>query len=504
MKKILCLALAMIMALSMMSFASAEEPMTITVMLPDFYTDYDFQKDDNPVLKFIEEQTGVKLEITWVANSSYGDLVSTTMADKPENQPMVMVLTGPRDTATLDNARAGAFWDLTDYIPQYENLAAGNQVVYDNISVDGRIYGIYRSRPMARAGVYYRKDIAAAMGIEKTPETIEDLTELAMALAKYSSDTYALNMCKYVAGTIGVITTMMGAPNEWGVDENGNVYPAHQDPHFLEGLNWLRDLYAAGGINPDFMIIESGDWDKQERTEKCFMRFDCMDNGYRMQEWFQNNLPEKVTDENGNFYDIIALVPTLTNAQGEMRMWPQNAGFAGEIVVTKAVKDEETLKKVLSFLDWCCSPLGYNTLNYGLDGVTYWVREDGYRYTKPTDDADVTTQINSIQHSLNQLGMFNSGEDLTVTATTPLRTQYAEINKNYEQYCIGNPCFALESEANNMFGSMLKQTLEDAHVQYIAGKISLEELQAVWQQWLDDGGAMIIEEYNEAYHAAFN
>ena len=505
MKKFLSLVLAVIMVMSMMSFAAAEEPLTITVMLPDFYTDTDFQKDDNPVLQYIEQQTGVKLEINWVANSAYGELTSTTMSDKPDDQPMVMVIQGARDAATLDNARAGAFWDLTPYLDQYPNLAAGNDTVYNNISIDGKVYGIYRARPMARAGVYYRTDIAAKMGITEEPKTMEDLTKLAMALAEYKNeegtDTYALNMCKYVAGTIGVITTMFGAPNEWGVDENGDVYPAFQDPHYLEGLNWLRDLYAAGGINPDFMILESGEWDNQERTEKCFMRFDCLDNGYRMQEWFQNNLPEKVTNENGEFVDIWALVPTVENAQGELRMWPQNAGFNGEIVVTRAVKDEATLQKILSFLDWCCSPDGYNTLNYGLDQVTYWVREDGYRYTKPTDDVDMSAQVNAIQHSLNQLGMFNSGEDLTVTATTALRTEYAAVNKECEVYCIGNPCYALESETNQMFGSVLAQNLEDAHVQYIAGKKSLEELQAAWQEWSEQGGAEIIKEYNAAYHA---
>ena len=50
--------------------------------------------------------------------------------------------------------------------------------------------------------------------------------------------------------------------------------------------------------------------------------------------------------------------------------------------------------------------------------------------------------------------------------------------------------------------STLSTMLEDAHVQYIAGIINEDELRAVWQAWSDEGGALMTQEYNEAYHAA--
>lgn len=494
MKKLLSMLLALVMLMSMMSFASAEEPLTVTVMLPDFYTDVDFVVEDNPVLAKIEEATGIKLDIQWIANSAYPDQTSYTLAD-PANLPMVMVLQGARDPIVVNSARQGAFWDITDMLPDYPNLK-GSEGVWNNIKIDGRIYSIYRQRAQARAGIYYRSDIAAKQGITEEPKTIEDLTKLADALTEYgkANGGYALNMVKYVAGTIGIITVAHGAPYNWGVNEAGEIYPAHQDPHFLEGLNWLRDLYAKGGIDPDFMTIESGEWDKIERNEKAYMRFDCLDNGYRQQEWFEKN--------NGVTEDIFALVSTVTNAQGENRLWPQNAGYSGVVAITKAVKDEATVRKILSFFDWCNTPEGCAVMNYGLDGVTFWVREDGYRYTNPTDDVDMSLQTQQIQHSINQLGT-NVNGDLTpyLQEKTALRMEYDGFQLTEVDKIINDPCHALTSETNVMMGTTLSQMLEDAHVQYIAGLIDEDGLRAAWDEWAAMGGDAMTAEYNDAYQA---
>ena len=418
MKKLLSLFLAMLMVFGLMSFASADEPFVLTVMLPDFYSTEDFQTENNPTLDAIEAATGIRLDINFVANSTYGDAINTTLADPSEKQPMVMALTDARGASIIDSARAGAFWELTDFVKDAENypyLAQGSENVYNNISVDGKIFGIYRSRAYPRAGIYYRSDIAKEVGIEKEPETLDELTALAEALAGYSSDTYALNMCNYTDGTIYLITCAFGAPQNWGIDENGNIYPAHEDPAYLEGLNWLRHLYEIGGIDPNFATIDSTNWDNIERTNKAFMRFDCLDNAYRQQEWFETN--EGVTDQ------IFEMIGGLKKADGSIAIRPQNAGFSGEIVVTKAVSEAD-LPKVVKFLDWCNSAEGQMLLNWGVENVTYWLDADGYRLAAPESGEDVTASIHLIQHSLNQLGMNVPGDLCIPQKLTALRQEY--------------------------------------------------------------------------------
>ena len=81
MKKLLSLFLALVMVLSLASFAAAEEPFEISVLLPEFPADIDFVMENNPVLQAIQEKTGVKLNIQWGPNSTYGDILNTTLSD---------------------------------------------------------------------------------------------------------------------------------------------------------------------------------------------------------------------------------------------------------------------------------------------------------------------------------------------------------------------------------------------------------------------------------------
>lgn len=497
MKKLATLVLALVLCLCA-CLATAEEPFTITVMLPDFYPTVDFQTEDNPVLQAIEEATGVRLDIIWAANSTYGDMVNTTLTES--KMPMLMVMTDARGNSFINSARAGAFWDLTDYVADTENYPnlAGDPSIYNNISIDGRVYGIYRTRAYPRAGIYYRSDIAKQMGIEKVPETIDELTALTDALVEYTktteADDYALNMCSYVEGTISIITVAMGAPNNWGVDEDGNIYPAHKHPAYLEGLNWLRDLYAKGGIDPNFATIDSTTWDNIERTGRGLMRFDCMDNAYRQQEWFEDNAG--VTEQ------IFEVFCGLKKEDGSISVYPQNPGFSGEIVVAKNSVSEEDLPKVLKFLDWVNGAEGQMLINWGVQDVTYWLDEEGYRTTAPADGTDMSLQVQTIQHSLNQLGMNLPGDLCIPQQLSTLRTRYNELNAEYAQYAVADPCYPLVSETNVSFGSQLKPLIVDAAAQYIAGMIGEDALKASWQQWEDEGGALITEEYNAAYHAS--
>ncbi|MBQ9196361.1 MAG: hypothetical protein IJ157_03875 [Clostridia bacterium] len=505
MKKLVSLFLALVMVLSVCSFAAAEEEMTLNVLLPDFYSDSDWMslEDGNPILQAIYEATGVKLNITWTPDSGYGEMTSLTLADA-KNMPEVMVMQGPRDAITIQSARAGAFWDLTDYIKDaenYPNLAAGPESTYANTAVDGRIYGIFRARPYARAGIYYRNDYAAKAGWDKVPETVQEFKDMCLAMAGLG-EAYVINMCKYVAGTIGIMTVMSGAPFTYGVDAEGKIYPAFEDAKFQEGLDFLRELYAAGGIDPNFMTIESGNWNDPERANPptALMRLDCLDNGYRYQEWLEQNLGFSSAEGE----EVVTLLTALKDDEGNIQIWPQNTGASGEIVITKTVT-EDKLPQVLKFLDWCNSAEGQTLLNCGVEGKTYWIHEDGWRYTYPegseTDTAQYDNYTHNVLHSLNQLGMNVNGDLTPPTAQTKLRAWYNNNLIENAKYVIANPCLTLDSETNTLMGTTLATDVEDAQVQYIAGKIDLAGLQAAYADWHDMGGDDILAEYQAAYDA---
>ena len=96
----------------------------------------------------------------------------------------------------------------------------------------------------------------------------------------------------------------------------------------------------------------------------------------------------------------------------------------------------------------------------------------------------------------------NVNGDLTpATAATPLRAEYKQNLAENSQYVLFNPCYTFDSETNNLMGGTLNQEVEDAQVQYIAGKIDLAGLQAVYADWHAQGGDDILAEYQAIYDA---
>ena len=87
-------------------------------------------------------------------------------------------------------------------------------------------------------------------------------------------------------------------------------------------------------------------------------------------------------------------------------------------------------------------------------------------------------------------------------AGTILRDEYNQNLLDNAQYVIGNPCYTFDSETNNLMGASLNQEVEDAQVQYIAGKIDLAGLQTVYANWHAQGGDDILAEYQAIYDAA--
>ncbi|MDR0395926.1 MAG: extracellular solute-binding protein [Oscillospiraceae bacterium] len=487
MRKLLAVLLAAALLIPGAAALAEEEPYTISILLPTFYTE-PFQYQDNKVVEAIEQATNTKLDITFVPDASYAEAVSLALAG---DMPQILAAKGHQDPIIVSSARAGAFWDITDYIEGTEYLKDGSSVVYDSTMIDGRLYGIYRSRPLARNGIVYRADWAKEKGLD-APQTLDDLAAMAKAFTDPAKGTYGLVMCKYVDGTIKIITIMHGAPNTWGVDADGAIYPAHESPEFMEGLNWLRDLYAAGAINQDFMVLESTIWDDPIKNDQGGMKLDVMDGGYRLQDWFEQNKGVPAGEE------VFNLVPTVKNAQGQELMWP-TAGLSGEIIITKSAKTQEDMLKCLAFLDFLNGPEGQTLINWGVEGVTFWTDEEGYRIATPTDQE---VSFRSIQGSLNQLGMGVNGDLAHPMKQEGLRKLYNDNLAAYFDYVVGNPCAAFISETNTMVGEQLRILLEDANVQYIANEIDEAQLQAVYQQWRAEGGDAIIAEMNEMYKAA--
>ena len=119
MRKLLSLILAVMMVLSLCSFAAAaEEPITVTVFRGD---PGDQPTDDNKIYKMIEEEFGIKFEIEFLA----GDL-DETLGTKLADESYPDLFDGGNSAEKLINA--GVLINLLDYISEEKTPNLWNHI----------------------------------------------------------------------------------------------------------------------------------------------------------------------------------------------------------------------------------------------------------------------------------------------------------------------------------------------------------------------------------------
>ena len=270
MRKIIAGILAMVMLLSLCSFAVAEqEPITVTVFRGD---PGDQPTEDNKIYKMIEEQFGIKFEIEFLA----GDL-DETLGTKIAGEDYPDLFDGGNSAEKLINA--GALIDLLPYIteegtPNLYNHIAGikDQIVNEN----GELfiipnYGINYNGQIVNAcngpAFFIQKQVLAWAGYPqiKTLDEYFKLIEDFIAAnptdengAKYEGFAILCEGWRHFC-LINPVQHLMGQPNEGEVfinrtaDENG-VYAvetfidkAYAKPYYVK----LNEAYNKGLINPD-------------------------------------------------------------------------------------------------------------------------------------------------------------------------------------------------------------------------------------------------------------
>ena len=131
--------------------------------------------DDNPMLKAVEEKTGVTLEIEAPPISNYTDRLQLTMAsgELPD-----LIYTWDFDQKYEKWANDGLILPLDEYIGNYPNLMANlNESQFNMARVggsDGQLYAIPRAHTEATWGVIANQEWLDKLGVSM-PTTQEEI-----------------------------------------------------------------------------------------------------------------------------------------------------------------------------------------------------------------------------------------------------------------------------------------------------------------------------------------
>lgn len=447
---------------------------------------YTAKPPSDTVIKEIEKATNTDLSIVWVPDNLKEDKLNIALASGALTQ--IVTIQDIKSSAFLSSVRAETFWEIGPYLNEYSNLSRMDETILNNLSIDGKIYGIYRERDLSRQGVIYRKDWLQHLSLQP-PDDLESLYGMIKAFTKDDpdgngiADTYGLtdrNDLKF--GAFQTLASYFGSPNEWGLKE-GQLQPEFMFDAYRETMKFMRLLYEEKLINAQFAVTsKQQQWDDFIKG-KAGVYIGNLDDARNLQAAAIKNNSEVEID----------MINRIKGPDGAPHVWSQ-AGHNGMFVFPKSeVKTVEELKQILSFFNRLGDPEMYNLLNYGIEDVHYQMKS-GEMELLPDDSNKWEQEVRPL---ISLMGMSNPTLKLF---GDPLRDKSDQLNKDNKTFIVQNPAEALESSTQNERGSELKTIIHNAVYLYILGKIDDKGFDEAITNWKKSGGEQVMKEINEAYH----
>lgn len=482
---------------------TAEPAAKLTILL----SGGDHAYDDNPQTiefrKRIEEYTNT--EITWELYdlSVYYEKLTLKYA----SGEMATIMVTDQNAEFQNACQYNVFWDITDYVDLFDNLTCIPESTRLAASMQGKLYGVPRARAnVGRMATSFRQDWADALNIG-TPETLDDLYDMAVQFTNNDpdqngkNDTYAFAWDAWT----GALTHMMcwwGVPNNWGLDADGNLVHYSQVPEFKTALKWMRQVYSEGLVPQDFLATGAG---KARATYVqsgiCGIYIQCADDIRKAQ--INMNGTEEAP---GLFPDAVLTYIVGVDAGYGMKVKPQNSGYAGYVAIPKSMSPtEDDLMNALQFLNDINDAEMTNMINYGIEGQDWILDENGYVYIYTNEERTAAgLGSGTYRNGYNQMVPYfhNAEESAKLVGTaqdTDVQQREQEIYALNKQYLVADYSTGLTSAKYVEVGADLDAIIGAAMTDYITGVIDDTALQAQLDQWVAAGGDIVTQEMNEQY-----
>ena len=320
MKKLLAMILALVLALGCVSFAAAEEKVTLKLWVLDSLRIEDW--NTNLMTNWLEEQGGFELEFeAFPSAEDYMTKINMALiAGNIEDLPDVILTQANLDDYVWEWAQAGAILPLTEYYADPElaeniNKAierCGTNYPQQITSPDGNIYGVatlnqsYTNENPDKA--WYSQKWLAQLGME-LPTTPDELYEVLKAVKNTDLNGNGKNDEIGLAGTFNAAASynnwfnyLMNAfvyagDANYRFVENGVLDLAYATEDWKEGLKFMKKLFDEGLIMPETLTMDNVQFENLTSAEEDLMF---------MQVWFTS---VGTTEENGRGTDYKIMAP---------------------------------------------------------------------------------------------------------------------------------------------------------------------------------------------------
>ena len=441
------------------------------------------------VYETIAAMTNTIPTFEWIAMADQGERAILAMA--AGTTPALSVV--GHDDATFNAGINGHLWDIAGVIGNFENLGHMNPIILSNASQNGHLFGVPRLRDLARNGWYMNQDWLDNLGLN-VPTTVDELWDVLHAFTFNDPNATGTH------NTVGMFVNPAAMPNHiipwfgggfgW-VEQGGELIPVQLTAEYEAAVEFLRRGFAEGIMQP---VPEGMSLHDAFVAEMSGFVMELIDSAARSQDRMHDA---------GNMMEM-AIGNGFAPAPGRNMGFHATAGFNGLVALgVRELPTEAHRDHALFFLDRMSEPELLNIFDWGLEGVTFYVGDDGYVVRRTGADREADGQCTlDFMGGFNQFISFQRHPDkvyLVGPAATPLRGLQTQTMIANTPYVIGNPAAGYISQTQREIAGELNAIINEARAAFILGEIDHATWQSEIQRWLTAGMNTVIEEINEVH-----
>lgn len=503
MKRILSILLTALLLLSASAVALADET---AVPIRMFYQSTRPTNEFTELTRqFVSDTLGIDMQLTQGSTDWKQQLALYITGG---NIPDLMAF---MDVNTFQSYAAdGVFLDITDMIDDYPNIKKYLGSVGDpdellgRTSVDGRVFGI-PSVTIARS--YYvtniRMDWLENLGLE-IPVTLEDYTNVMRAFTfddpdgNGKDDTYGFSTIGGDSGNpFNYLTAFFGAfgatprHDDYFLTEDGTIRTNAISDEFKQALEYLRDVYAEGLLDPELFISD------YNQIQEKFVRGEM---GIYTSWWSgAGNTVSRFGFLDANPEGKISVIQPPVGPDGK-------SGVIGQDPVESVMAigyNTQNPEKVLELIDFCCSDYGHQVLMYGIEGQFFELDEQGmpsWVYTLGGQDklGNAVTDMQVYRFMYN-IEVENRARGLDDSPAQNLYRESIGVYTTCATY--PNAFMGLTSEELVTYNSELQAYKNEMSIKFILGEADLDtEWDTYVSTFLSIGGEEVRQSLLNAYN----
>ena len=533
MKKLVSLALALVMLLSLTSAMAdtvggmadgwwkdieiapsetfhLDEPLTITA-LGIHFNQYPTEFDGCYYLPTVEKYTNVHLQVDWRPDSDWNTQIATALAGGVDNLPY-LIRPGTYGVAALANE--GAIVALDDYLDLIPNIVAavGEERFADWKAADGHFYTIPTivNVPGSQSTAV-RKDWLDKLNMD-VPTTWEEWKAYWYGVRDNdmngNGDTtdeipIVLEMGQNGERSLHALLNAFGikasSDAQFCVLDDGTYTMVYEHPRYREFITEMQQLYADKIIDQEFATRYQADMYNTMSGNLAGTVFTWAE---------QCAVHSETLIANGVEDGLYLTCAPITGPYGDQ--WIQKRqGITGNWCITAKAEADGKVEDILKFWNWMFSDEGVMLYNYGIEGYTYTM-VDGSPVINPEITAAGFNDYRTLGMEFEPVGgnwqndafmqCVFSGKTVD-ELTVPRKSFYDGLNEhgvNDGKYYAMPP--TLETEAYVEYrAELITSGVCALRDQCVAGQLSVDDFFAKYEELKGRGLQDILDEGAEAY-----